>query len=69
MDILLVGIGFPRVIFPFQVDEGDVVWWSLCYLTQEVGMRAWISGDMCNTFFIQHMVFWDLTGLVKDSIF
>ena len=37
MDILLVGIGFPKVIFPFQVDESDVVWWSLCYLTQEVG--------------------------------
>jgi len=57
----VVGLGFPRVIFPFPVDEDDVVWWSLGYLTQEVGMRAWISGDVCNTLCTQHIVFWDLT--------
>ena len=57
----MVGLGFPRVIFPFPVDEDDVVWWSLGYLTQEVGMRAWISGDVCNTLCTQHIVFWDLT--------
>ena len=46
-----------------------MVWWSLGYLTQKVGMTAWISGDMCNTFCTQHIVFWDLTWLVNDSIF
>jgi len=61
VDILVVGLGFPRIIFAFLVDEDDVVWWSLGYLTQKVGMRAWISGDVCNTLCTQHIVFWDLT--------
>ena len=40
MDILLVGIGFPRVIFPFQVDEGDVIVLSHTRSGDE-GMDKW----------------------------
>ena len=57
----MVGLGFPSVVFPFHLMTCDVVWWSLGYVTQQVGMKAWISGDVCISLSTQHIVFWDLT--------